>query len=65
MPQTVKNTRVIAEKVRSACLEALRERFEEASQDGLCSEGAIEAAMGAIQQLDLELIIKECSNDDG
>ncbi|MEX0773813.1 MAG: hypothetical protein WEB89_02795 [Balneolales bacterium] len=56
--------RILAEKVRSVCLKAAREGFEEASQDGLCNEGAIEVAIGAIQQLDLELIIKEAGGGE-
>jgi len=47
----------IAEKVRSACIEAAREGFQDASMSGLCLEGAIEAAIGSIQSLDLEFII--------
>ncbi|MEX2641051.1 MAG: acetyltransferase [Balneolales bacterium] len=48
-----------AEKVRRACLEAAREGFREAAMDGLCSEGAMEAAVGAIESLDLDAIIKQ------
>ncbi|MEX0779538.1 MAG: acetyltransferase [Balneolales bacterium] len=53
----------LAEKVRAACLKAAREGYDEASQDGLCSEGAVEVAIGAIQRLDLENLIKEAGND--
>lgn len=47
----------IAEKVQKASIKAAREGFREASMSGLCSEGAIEAAIGAIQSLDLEQVI--------
>jgi len=47
----------IAEKVRQSCIEAAREGFQDASMRGLCTEGAAEAAIGAIQSLDLENII--------
>lgn len=55
---------MLAEKVRSACLKAAREGFEEASEDGLCGEGAIEVAIGAIHRLNLEEIIKETGGDE-
>lgn len=47
----------LAQKVRQACILAARESFKEASMSGLCAEGAIEAAIGAMQSLDLESII--------
>ena len=49
--------RRVAEAVRQACLETARRRFETASMDGLCAEGAIEVALDAIRSLDLETII--------
>lgn len=47
----------LAEEVRKACLEAAREGFREASMSGLCPEGAMEAASGSIQSLNLDTII--------
>ena len=47
----------LAEKVRKACIQAAREGFQEASMSGLCMEGAIEAAVGSIQKLDLKEIL--------
>ena len=52
----------LAEEVRKACLEAARDGFREASMSGLCSEGAIEAATGSIQSLDMEQIIAKVSS---
>lgn len=49
----------IAEKVREACIKAAREGFRDASMSGLCSEGALEAAISAIQQLKLNKIISK------
>jgi len=49
----------VAEQVRAACIEAAREGFNDASMSGLCQEGAIEAAIGSIQSLDLECIIEK------
>lgn len=40
--------------IRQACIEAAREGFRDASVSGLCTDGAIEAAIGAIQSLKLE-----------
>ncbi|SMO47908.1 acetyltransferase [Fodinibius sediminis] len=48
-----------ARKIRSACIKAAREGFNNASMSGLCSEGAMEAAISAIQQIDLEKTLKE------
>lgn len=45
--------------VRDACVDALREGFQDASMSGLCVEGAMEAAVSAIQKLDIETIIQE------
>lgn len=53
----------IAETVREACLKAAREGFLDASISGLCSEGAMEAAIGAIQSLDLNAIIEKSDSN--
>ncbi|HLR31084.1 MAG TPA: hypothetical protein VK074_01250 [Fodinibius sp.] len=51
------NTIRVAQEIRKACIEAAREGFRDASMSGLCTEGAMEAAIGAMQSLDLESII--------
>lgn len=51
----------LAEEVRQACLNAAKEGFRDASMSGLCSEGAIEAAVGSIQKIDLSKIISRFS----
>lgn len=48
----------LAERIRKACLEAAREGFMDASMSGLCAEGAMEAAISAIQKLDLNKVIE-------
>src|SRR5699024_4798699 len=53
------NNQQIAEQVRQACIEAARQSFKNASMSGLCAEGAAEAAIGAIQALDLAAVIAE------
>lgn len=53
------NTNREAENIRQACIEAAREGFMDASISGLCTEGAIEAAVSAIQNLDLSKVIRK------
>ena len=45
--------RILAEKVRAACLKALLEAYEDAGVQGLCAEGRWEAALGALERLEL------------
>lgn len=52
----------LAEKVREECIKAAREGFTDASMSGLCTEGAMEAAISAIQKLDMEGIVKKDSS---
>jgi len=42
----------LAEAVRDGCLKSAREAYLDASESGLCDEGAIEAAFDAIQSFD-------------
>ena len=49
----------IAQKVKEACIQAAKEGFQDASMSGLCTEGAMEAAISAIQKLEIEKLIKE------
>ena len=49
----------LAEEVRVACIKAAREGFEDASMSGLCTEGAMEMAISAIQNLELEKLIQD------
>lgn len=51
--------RELAREVRDACIEAAREGFRDASMSGLCTEGAMEAAISAIENLDVEKIIQK------
>jgi hypothetical protein len=50
--------RRLAEAVRAACLKAAQEAYEDAAMSGLCKEGAIEAALGAISTIDLDAVIE-------
>lgn len=51
------NREQLAKQVRQACIEAAREGFRNAAMSGLCSEGAAEAAISAMQSLDLSEIL--------
>ncbi|HEX7029481.1 MAG TPA: acetyltransferase [Gammaproteobacteria bacterium] len=44
----------LKEQVRAACLKAARDAYDDALARGLCAEGALEAALGAIETLDLD-----------
>ncbi|MAT66601.1 MAG: acetyltransferase [Gammaproteobacteria bacterium] len=48
----------LAETVRAACIQAMRQGYQDAATSGLCAEGALEAAIGAAQQLDLEALLR-------
>jgi hypothetical protein len=61
MSNQKKFERQLAEEVRKACLDAAQEGFREASMSGLSREGAMEAATGSIQSLNLEKIIARLS----
>ena len=54
---TPEDRRRLAEAVREACLVAAKKGYEEASQSGLCHEGAVEASLDAIRMVDLKLLL--------
>lgn len=55
----------LAEAIRAKCIEAARDGFRDASMSGLCADGAIEAAISAMQSLDVDQLIKEADlNED-
>ncbi len=47
----------LAETVRAACLEAVREAWEDGGIQGLCCEGRWELAVAALQQLDVRSLL--------
>lgn len=49
---------IMAERVRTACLEAARSAYEDAGIRGLCADGRWECAVEAMRDLDLGLIIQ-------
>jgi len=60
---TQHDTRYLADMVRLACIRAALEGYEHASMSGLCHEGAWEAAIGAMEMLDLDAVLHESSSD--
>lgn len=60
-PQKTLDEIALAKKIQQACIDAARSGFMDASISGLCTEGAAEAAIGSIQSLDLETLIREVS----
>lgn len=52
--RTDKNMNTNAEQIRARCLQAARQAAEEAAILGLCAEGQLEAALSAIETLDLK-----------
>jgi hypothetical protein len=56
-------TQAIAEAVRTACIEAALDGYEIAAMNGLCHEGAWEAAISAMQTLDINALLQIVSGD--
>lgn len=46
-----------AERIRAALIQAAIDGYEQASLSGLCDEGAMEAAVSAMRQVDLRAIL--------
>lgn len=51
------------EFIKTACIKAAQQGYTNAAFSGLCSEGAFEAAISAIQMLELNEVI-EAKNDN-
>ena len=50
-------SRLLAERVRAACVRAALDAYEDAGVSGLCAEGRWEYAVGRLRQLDLEPLL--------
>ncbi len=59
MPENREENILLAEIVRDACIKAARDGYHNAAISGLCGEGAQEAALSAIEMLDLDQLIKD------
>ena len=53
------DTTALAEAVRQACIEAALAAYEDAGIAGLCAEGRWEAAIGAMQSLNLRAVVPD------
>ena len=52
-----------ADMVRKACIRAALEGYEHAAMSGLCHEGAWEAAISAMEMLDLDAVLGKSSGN--
>ena len=48
----------LAELVRTACIDAAKRGFDDAAISGLCHDGAVECAIGAIGAIDLDRLVE-------
>ncbi len=55
----------IARRIRDACLQAARQAHEDAGVQGLCAEGRWEAAMSALEVVDVQAILRELEHPAG
>ena len=54
----------VAEQVRTACIDAAVAAYEDAGVRGLCAEGRWEAAVSAMQSLDIQRLLVEIPSVD-
>jgi hypothetical protein len=59
MPPPTPEVYELAEKIRQACVETAQTAYEDARMDGLCPQGAWESAIGAMQQMDVESLVRQ------
>lgn len=50
--------REAAEQVRAACIATAKAAYFDAAASGLCGDGALEAALGAMQGIDLDALLR-------
>lgn len=56
--------RQLAETIRTACIQAALDGYEDASLSGLCHEGAWECAIDAIRNLNIKAILDGRNQDE-
>ena len=49
----------LAKRIRSRCIEAVLQAYEDAGIQGLCEEGRVEAAIDALRTVDLAPLLRE------
>lgn len=54
----------LAEVIRQVCVDQAKEGFRDASMSGLCAEGAMEAAVSAIQMINVEKFIEDFEKNE-
>ncbi|MGE5319982.1 MAG: hypothetical protein ACM3KD_07370 [Hyphomicrobiaceae bacterium] len=54
---------LIAEAVRAACMQAAAAAYEDAGLRGLCEAGRWEAAVGALESLDLKRLVEQLERE--
>ncbi len=59
------NSLRLAEAVRAALREAANAAYEDAGVQGLCPEGRWEAAVSAMETLDLQDVLRNAGTDAG
>jgi hypothetical protein len=58
-PQSKHDLQSAAEQVRTACIEEAVRAYEQAGICGLCHEGRFEAAISALQMLDVVSLLSD------
>lgn len=58
------NAEQLAEAIRTVCIRAAVTAYEDAGIRGLCEAGRWEAAVGALESLDLRKLIRELEGGD-
>ena len=58
-------TTALAAAVRDACARAVIDAYEDAGMQGLCAEGRFEAAVGAIERVDLAALVAAAGASGG
>ncbi len=48
----------LADELRETCIDTFLTAYEDAGISGLCAEGRVEYAVGALRQLDVERILR-------
>ncbi len=61
-PVEMRSLEAAAERMRQACIACAKAAYFEAAASGLCGEGAIEAALGAMQSLDVDRVLRELAD---
>jgi hypothetical protein len=64
MPHRADTISILAEAVRTMCLDAATLAYENAGIQGLCADGRWEAALDAIRQLDLSGVGQHAAPSD-